>query len=323
MTDLSDLLERAAGRAHVGPPPIDAILTRTRRVRRIRTALVAASASAAVLIAVAAGLAPGRGTPHRDLAPAGVPAPPAPTTTASTPATSASLEGTWVVRALVGRDGRSTLPAAYAHDVELAFHRGRMSGTTGCNAVFGRYVRSGHDLRFSAGLGTTDKKCPGEPPLIARLTVVRRVSGSGSTRYLHAADGMIVAELRATEPVGTHGDLTDREFAFALRLVRREVHHAHADLTSATVTVGPGTVTEPNRGSACTSGRLLHLKLIGTFPHTVAGGLDHRDTSAPPPDLTVHAVLLTADARTGRPCLEGVQTGHVTPDRGAVPLPLG
>ena len=89
-------------------------------------------------------------------------------------------------------------------------------------------------------------------------------------------------------------------------------------VTSATATIGEGTVMDPNAGPACTSGRLLHIKLIGTFPRIVHGGY-----GGPPPTPSyapVSALLLTADAVSGKACLIGVQTGATTPDPGAVLL---
>lgn len=48
-----------------------------------------------------------------------------------------SLEGDWLVRALVGTDGTSVLPASAGDRVRLTFADGAMSGNTGCNSVFG------------------------------------------------------------------------------------------------------------------------------------------------------------------------------------------
>lgn len=115
--------------------------------------------------------------------------------------------------------------------------------------------------------------------------------------------------------------LTDQEYAFARELVRSEIRQESAILTSATVTVGYGTVLDSNVGYSCTSGRLLHIKLIGDFPHITTGGLAVQP-GTPLPDMTVHAVNLTADAKTGRPCLISVQTGKVAPAPNAVSLPI-
>lgn len=45
-------------------------------------------------------------------------------------------------------------------------------------------------------LGTTLVACQDEPPLMSRVIDVRHVSGSADTRFLHAENWMIIAELR-------------------------------------------------------------------------------------------------------------------------------
>jgi len=115
--------------------------------------------------------------------------------------------------------------------------------------------------------------------------------------------------------------LTYKEYAFARKLVRSEIRKESAVLISATVTVGYGKMFDSNIGYPCTSGRLLHIKLIGDFPHITTGGLAVQP-GAPFPDTTVHAVNLTADAKTGSPCLISVQTGKVAPAPGAESLPI-
>ena len=115
-------------------------------------------------------------------------------------------------------------------------------------------------------------------------------------------------------------------------------------LTSATATVGPGTVTDANDGPPCTSGTLLHIKLIGTFNISVGGAptdsapsasvasdsapsASAASDSAPlgglPTDggsYSVTAVLITADPASGKACLLGVQIAPATPDPGATLL---
>lgn len=115
--------------------------------------------------------------------------------------------------------------------------------------------------------------------------------------------------------------LTDQEYTFASDLVRSEIRREGAVLTSATVTVGYGRVIDSNLGYSCTSGRLLHIKLIGDFPHIATTGHPVKPGD-PIPDFTVRAVVLTADAETGRACLMGVQTGEVAPAPGAISLPV-
>ena len=127
-----------------------------------------------------------------------------------------------------------------------------------------------------------------------------------------------------------HGSLTDAEFKVAVAVARAEVAKEAATITSATTTVGAGTVTETNDGPPCTSGTLLHIKLIGTFPHIVTTGRptdDASSASAPsggvPTDgsgYSVTAVLITADPASGEACLLSVQIGPVAPDPGATLL---
>jgi hypothetical protein len=88
-----------------------------------------------------------------------------------------------------------------------------------------------------------------------------------------------------------HGSLTDAQFNVAIAVARAE--------------------TDPNAGPPCTSGTLLHIKLIGTFPTKVA------DLAGGEP---ISAELITADPKSGKTCLISVQTGATTPDAGATLL---
>lgn len=115
--------------------------------------------------------------------------------------------------------------------------------------------------------------------------------------------------------------LTNKEYAFARELVRSEIRQQGLIVSSATVTVGYGRVIDSNIGYPCTSGQLLEIKLIGDFSHIAISPFPVQP-GAPLPDVTVHAVNLTADAETGRPCLIGVQIGKVAPAPGAVSLPI-
>ena len=121
---------------------------------------------------------------------------------------------------------------------------------------------------------------------------------------------------------GTHGELTDQEYAWAVALARQEIREDDASVSSATATVGRGSVTDSNLGYSCESGRLLHIKLIGTFPHIVTTGHPQDPESTPAEDVTVRAVVLTADAESGRACRTGVQTGDVVPEPESISLDL-
>jgi heat shock protein HslJ len=203
MTDselLTELLERAAERTNVGPPPLEHMVAGARRKRRRRAMLLTAATAAAVVAAVGvtAVLSTPGGNPERDPTPA-TSASPEPSTSAE-PTTRIDLEGTWTVRALVGANGESVLPDSARGRVRLTFADGEMTGSTGCNSVFGTYEQGGdegQDLRFPREqLGSTLVGCGDEPPLVSRLLDVRHVSGSTGVRYLHAENWMIVAELR-------------------------------------------------------------------------------------------------------------------------------
>lgn len=144
---------------------------------------------------------------------------------------------------------------------------------------------------------------------VACLLAVVALEGCGNS-----AKGALDEPSIASTALG-HGPLTDQQFAAAVAVARAEAHKDDAVLTSATATIGDGTETDPNAGPACTSGRLLHIKLIGTFPHIVTGGF-----SSPASNGPVTVVLVTADAVSGQPCLIGVRIDAATPEPGAVLL---
>ena len=118
--------------------------------------------------------------------------------------------------------------------------------------------------------------------------------------------------------------LSDQEYAYAIDVARETLRQQQdVDLTSATVKAVSGTEINSNTGYRCESGRLLRIKLIGTFPHIVTGGpVQIPGLTAKDVDTTVHAVLLTADAQTGHACLIGVQIGDVEPLPGSTSLDL-
>ena len=73
------------------------------------------------------------------------------------------------------------------------------------------------------------------------------------------------------------------------------------------------------------SGREPQIKLIGDFPHAVTTGHPVKPGS-PTPDFTVRAMIITADAESGRACLIGVQTaenGEPKPLPGSTILSVG
>jgi len=194
---LSDLLERAAGRAPVGPAPLERIRHDASGIRRRRTTILVAAAALVVagtaVIGLDRGNAPGQSTPTSSQSPK--------PTRPSGPAGAArtDLQGTWSVVALNGRNGRTVMPDP-GPVMTLTFTDGLLRGNSTCNAISGTYLqggRDGRDLLFPRGrLSTTLVGCSGEPPLLSRLSHVRHVSGAPGVRYLRSAIGMVIVELR-------------------------------------------------------------------------------------------------------------------------------
>lgn len=160
------------------------------------------------------------------------------------------------------------------------------------------------------------------PPPPAKKLARQRQTAFLMAAALVAVVAIVCCIAFSTPTQHRNSALTHQEYAFARDLMRHEIRQQGAVLTSATVTVGYGRVTDSNLGYSCTSGRLLLIKLIGDFPHTVTTG-HPVVTGAPTPDFTIHAVVLIADAETGRACLLSVQTGNVAPEPGAVSLSVG
>ena len=121
------------------------------------------------------------------------------------------------------------------------------------------------------------------------------------------------------------GALSHDEVDRAVAVARDEISDAGASVYSATAISQSGRVLASNTGKPCTSGRLLKVKLIGSFPHTVTTGHLVR-AGEPIPDFTVRAMIITADAWSGEPCLITVQTaeaGEPKPLADATALDLG
>jgi hypothetical protein len=107
--------------------------------------------------------------------------------------------------------------------------------------------------------------------------------------------------------------LTRQQIALATRIARHEIAKQGSHIRIAVAQLHPGAVSHSNTGHACTSGTLLRVTLIGSFPHTTV-------TPTPGGDATVHAEIIEADPSTGQECRIGVQTGRVKPPTGATRL---
>jgi heat shock protein HslJ len=204
MTDQTrSTLDRLMKDVPMGPAPIDTLLAAGRAAkRRKRRALVAGAAAATALVlgggAMATQALTGAGDNTERQIATDPSLTPAEVSTGDTEPPSGTLDGTWTVQALVGPDGDPVLPAAYRGKVQLTFADGEVTGTTGCNDIFGSYQHDGEDLRFPpAELGTTLVDCNNEPPLLQRLEDVRHISTGEDPESisLHADNWKIVAVL--------------------------------------------------------------------------------------------------------------------------------
>jgi hypothetical protein len=119
--------------------------------------------------------------------------------------------------------------------------------------------------------------------------------------------------------------LSRDEIAKAETLARDVIADQGATVTSASVIARRGMVLGGNTGHPCRSGRELLIKLIGEFPQISTTG--HAvPPGSPPPDVTVRAMVITADAESGLACLIGVQTaefGEPEPLPGSTILSVG
>ena len=149
------------------------------------------------------------------------------------------------------------------------------------------------------------------------------LKASGLALLLFALAGCATQSNHPAKPATQRSNsaLTAQEYTFARNIVRSEIRRLEDVVTSATVTVSEGKVLDPNTGYFCNSGRLLNIKLFGDFVH-IAFSHPAVLPGAPQPDFSVHAELLTADAKTGRVCLIGIQIGKLAPEPGAESLPL-
>ena len=191
---LTDLLERAADRTDVGPPPLEAMLRGCRRRRRRHAVLgggglAVAAAGAAVLVPVLTH--PG---------PAGTPPHPGTSLITKSPAVSPPdpglrLHGRYFVVALVSAGG-DNLFRAHAKPILIRFHDGQLNADTGCNEVSGGYRQVGDRFRARDDLGSTLVGCfPPDPPLASQLYRARTVARDQGGTYLVDAAGNVVVAL--------------------------------------------------------------------------------------------------------------------------------
>lgn len=126
-----------------------------------------------------------------------------------------------------------------------------------------------------------------------------------------------VSSIPRVSPAGSKSNLTARELTYARAIARYWASKSGGRLTSATVTASAGKEFEHNVGDVCASGRLLHIRLIGSFNlgHSSKAVFQDGGTSGSTTvdDGPVTYVQITADGKTGRACLVGVGTRPIEP----------
>jgi hypothetical protein len=109
------------------------------------------------------------------------------------------------------------------------------------------------------------------------------------------------------------GGLTRAEFNTALQVARRAAAREDVEVRTA----GASLVTRQRRaqlgvhGDACPAGRLIHVRLVGSFPQAASGDV---------PDATIGGEDLVADPATGRVCARSYLAGRIVTDLSMVPL---
>lgn len=130
-------------------------------------------------------------------------------------------------------------------------------------------------------------------------------------------------EMPPSDAESTGSVLSKSEITKAVAVAKQVIADQGATVSSASVIAVAGTTEDSNTGSPCTSGRELQIKLIGTFPKSVTTGTGG-PTASPSSGAGIQAMVITADAASGRACLIRVQTGDgaAQPLSGGRTLPL-
>jgi hypothetical protein len=107
--------------------------------------------------------------------------------------------------------------------------------------------------------------------------------------------------------------LTDHQISVAT--ARQENEKLSGRNTTATAVRADGPIDDSNTGHPCPSGPVLKIELIGDEFDVVYSPSPFGGDQGP-----IRAVLISADAESGAPCLISVRTGDPHPDPGAVVL---
>lgn len=141
------------------------------------------------------------------------------------------------------------------------------------------------------------------------------IAASNGHRITNSSRGVEPGTCEVPPPA--EGGMTSMELALARDFARVEIARDRATVTSATVTADDKGVFGSTTALACTSRRILHITLIGSFPGIAIS------PAMSDPDPTPRAVRLAVDGKSGRLCDAEVVVREVHPARGAVVLHLG
>ena len=126
----------------------------------------------------------------------------------------------------------------------------------------------------------------------------------------------VVAGVSGRSAFGHHGSTSDPERAAALTAAHQVQQGVHGTFLVATYRPDAGQQGQSNTGHDCTSGRTVLVRLVwkadANFVH---GGAD-----GAPPDGPRKALIVTADATTGTPCLVGASYADDDPRPGELYL---
>jgi hypothetical protein len=144
----------------------------------------------------------------------------------------------------------------------------------------------------------------------------RLLRAAGAALVLVVAGAVLVIQHRQDHggPTSDRGSLTSDQYDTAVRLARSEIEQNHATVTVAVADVVQGRIRTPNLSTACTSGHLLVLHLVGEFPKIVVSPAPGAPTG--PEEW----VTVKADPTTGEACLIGVSFGRFKASTGSADL---
>lgn len=140
-----------------------------------------------------------------------------------------------------------------------------------------------------------------------------RLVGLAAAACALAVSGCSFHENGGRTPRANPAGLTARQIAFAEHIARAEIAKQRSHVRLAVAQLHPGSVRWSNTGHACTTGTLLRVTLIGSFPHTLVAPV-------PGGSGTVRAEVIEANPVTGQECSIGVTTDRIQPPKDATPL---